>query len=317
MSAFTALKKKTKANFQSTQKKIEAEADSSGNNYSDERFWMFQADDAGQAQVTMRFLPIWEGADETKDSPLVEVFSHAFKGKNGQWYIDECRSTLEGGKINAGECPVCDDNKAYTDSLGGWKNMSAQEQMRVRSGGDFGRARRKQYIANIYIVNDKANPDNNGEVFLWKFGPFLKKMIDAAIIPEFDDETPIDPFDLWEGANFNLRVRKVEEQTNYAKSSFDKPKQLLATDEELEAVWLKAIDLSEFINPEKFNSTEKQQARFDMVEGKAAKKDTKPVAEEKEPSKAVEEESKAEAADNPGKVEEEDSDGFFDDLLED
>jgi len=308
MSAFTALKKRTKKSFAANQEKVEQQ--NTGNNYNDDRFWTYQADDAGQAQVTMRFLPLWDGGDETKDSPIVEVFSHAFKGTTGQWYIDDCRSTLEGGKINAGECPVCDDNSSYCEGLGGWKAMSAVEQNRVRSGGDYGRGRRKQYVANIYIVNDRANPENNGKVMLWKFGPALKKIIDTAIVPEFDDEDPKDPFDLWEGCNFNLRVRKVEDQINYAKSSFEGASQLLPTDPELEEVWKKGISLHEFIDPLKFNSSEKQQARFDLVEsGDKKKADDKPVAKEKAPDKEAEAKVEPEA--------EEEADGFFDDLLDD
>jgi len=315
MSAFSALKKRTKSNFASAQKKVEEARDDTGNRYEDNRFWQYQADEQGKCQVTLRFLPIWEGADEAKDDPLVATFSHAFKGDGHgkQWYIDDCRSTLTGGKITEGECPVCDFNSEYTTGLGGWKAMTDAQQSKVRSGGDFGRGRRKQFIANIYIVEDKANPENNGKVFLWRFGPFLKKMVDAAIIPEFDDETPIDPFDLWEGANFSLRVRKVEGQTNYAKSSFDKPERLLATDEELEAVWKAEYDLSEFTNPEKFNTVAKQVARFELVESND-KKSTKPSVEEKPQKEQAESKVEEQKSELEGVAEE--VDDFFDDLLD-
>ncbi len=303
MSNFAALKKKTKANFSTLQKKIEAEA--APNSYADDRFWTFKASPEGNAQVTLRFLPLWDGADESSDTPIVKVMSHGVKGKTGQWYIEECPSALNGGKIVPGECPACDANNVYADSKGGWANMSDQDRNVLRSGGEEGQGRRTQYVANIFVVNDPAQPENNGTVRLWKFGPRIKSLIDGAIFPEFDDQKPLDPFDLFNGANFKLRVKKVAGQTNYDSSSFDKPSQLLADEGELEKAWLKEYNLFEFINPE---NTSRYKPLADLQKRWNIMKDIKAPVSEIIPEKIVP------VADAGTSVEADDS--FFDDLLE-
>lgn len=303
MSTFSKLRKSTKNNLEKLQKKIEENADRT-NRFADERFWTYQADDSGNAQVTMRFLPLWDGANEAADLPIVKVWSHSFM-HNGQWYIDECRNTIS-GKVEDGVCPVCDWVYEYTTSKGGWNAMSDADRMYARSGGDIGRSKRTQFIANVYIINDKANPENNGKTFLWKFGPQINGIIEGAMKPEFDDEVVIDPFDLWDGANFNLRVRKVEGQTEYKKSSFDKPSRMLPTDQEMEEAWLKCVDLTEFSNPDKFNSYEKQQERLNIVLGNKPKRVT-PKVNEPTVSEEVQE-----TIDN-----EEELDSFLEDMLDD
>lgn len=317
MSNFAALKKKTKANFNTVQKKLEEEA--TGNNFTDDRFWTYKADEKGSAQVTLRFLPLWEGGDETTQTPVVKVISHGILGKTGKWYIEECPSALNGGKIVPGECPVCDDNKAYTESMGGWKAMTDQQRKKLRASGDTGQGRRTQYIANIYIVNDAAQPENNGTVKLWKFGPKIKGMIDSAINPEFDDQESLDPYDLWEGANFKLRVRKVDDQTNYDKSSFDKPSALSADDAELEKIWLQEHNLFEFIDPNNkklYKSLADMQKRWNLMKDiKAPKAESAPEAEADESPESTAPEEASSQTESVAPNPEDEDDAFFDDLL--
>lgn len=316
--SFTSMRKKSKSNFASLQKKLVDSTSTSKNTYNnvDERFWAFEPDETGNAQVTLRFLPLWEAADETKLAPVIRVWSHGFK-VDGKWYIDECRNTIN-GKVIPGACPVCDHNYKFANDLGGWNSMSEAQRSEIRAGSkgnQGGRGKGTRYIANVYIVNDKANPENNGKVMLWKFGPQIKKIIDNAIVPEFDDETPVDPFDLWEGAHFRLRVRKVEGQTNYQKSDFDKPSQLLADEDEMETIWNSQHDLTEFVDPSKFKSLVEQTKRFNMVMGIGA---VEPVMQAPVVETVVEPEPVVAKESKPEPVADDDSDiDFFADLLDD
>jgi hypothetical protein len=214
--------------------------------YSDDRFWKPTRDKSDNGYAVIRFLPPADG----EDVPFVRVFNHGFKGKGG-WLIDNCPTTI--GK----KCPVCEANGEL------WNSGNEADKDTARN-----RKRRLSYIANIMVVSDSKNPENEGKVFLYKFGKKIFDKIQEVIQPEFDDEDPIDPFNFWEGANFKLKIRKVGGFVNYDKSEFDSPSPLFDGDDKaLEALWNTQYKLQEFIGEDQFKSYEELKTRMDSVIG--------------------------------------------------
>lgn len=237
----------------------------------DDRFWYPERDENGNGYAIIRFLP----APGEEASAYVQTFRHGYKGPNG-WYIEDCPTTI------GDKCPVCEANSVLYDTLG--KEKASQ----IVSGKN-GRKRQMQYVANIYVVSDPETPDNEGKVFLYKFGAKIFDKIKSAVSPEFKDETPLDPFDLWEGANFTLKIRKVEKQVNYDSSSFGEVSQLLKSDKDMEKVYDAEYSLEELIAPEKYKSYDDLTKRFNQVSGTTANAgetadapDNSPVADEVE-----------------------------------
>jgi hypothetical protein len=221
---------------------------------SDERIWKPEVDKAGNGFAVIRFLPAPEG----EELPWAKVYSHAFQGTGG-WFIDNCLTTVNQS------CPVCESNRDL------WNTGSKANQEIVRQ-----RKRKLSYYSNIYVVSDKAHPENEGKVFLFKFGKKIFDKISAAMQPEFDDETPIDPFDFWQGANFKVKITKKDGYWNYDKSEFDSPGTLGNFDDDvLESIWKKAYSLEDFTKSDSFKSYEQLDARLKSVLGQktAPKKD--------------------------------------------
>ena len=125
--------------------------------------------------------------------------------------------------------------------------------------------RKLSYISNVYVIQDQQNPENNGKVFLFKFGKKIFDKLNEAMNPQFQDEDPLNPFDLWSGANFKLKIRNVEGYRNYDKSEFESASPLLEDDEALEKVWNKQHSLSEFLDPKHFKSYEELKAKLEQV----------------------------------------------------
>ena len=214
--------------------------------YEDDRFWKPTVDKAGNGMATIRFLPSPEG----EDMPWVQIFSHSIQGPTGQWLIDNCLTTINQ------KCPVCEHNTVLWNS-----GIEANKEI-VRK-----QKRKLQYIANIYIVKDPANPENDGSVRLFKFGKKIFDKLNDLMNPEFEDESPINPFDLWEGANFKLKIRKVEGYQNYDKSEFDKPSPLSKDDDDLERIWKSEHRLGEFLDKSNFKSYDQIKERLNVVLG--------------------------------------------------
>ncbi len=212
----------------------------------DDRFWQPTVDKAGNGYAVIRFLP----ASANEDVPFVRVFSHGFQGPGG-WYIEESLTTI--GQKD----PVGDLNQTLWNTGG----EEGKEQARKQK-------RKLQFISNIYVVKDPGNPDNEGKVFLYKFGKKIWDKINLQMNPEFEDETPVNPFDFWKGADFKLKIRKVAGYRNYDSSEFENPAPLLDQDEQLEALWNKQYGLQEFVNAENFKSYEELKAKLDRVLGK-------------------------------------------------
>ena len=229
---------------------------SSSSSYEDDRVWKYKADEKGNYYGEIRFLPTADG----DDAPFVKTFRHFFKSDTGKWFIAECPTTLGAGN----PCPCCEENTRYLEGFGGWGDAPEKAKTVVRN-----RKRNQQYVSNIYVVKDPANPENEGKTMLFKYGPRIYQKLLGAITPEFEDESPIDPFDLWEGATFKLKVRKVDGQTSYDKSEFSEAGPLSTDDDELERIWKSQHKLAEFIDPAKFEAYDALKTRLARALGTA------------------------------------------------
>ena len=212
--------------------------------YKDERIWKPVMDKTGNGYAVIRFLPAVDG----EDMPWAKVWNHAFQGPTGQWYIENSLTTL--GQND----PVSELNSEHWNS-----GVESDKEIARRQ------KRKLQYFSNIYVVKDGANPENEGKVFLYRFGKKIFDKIMETMQPAFPDESPINPFDFWKGVNFKLKLRKVDGYWNYDKSEFEAPSALFDNDDEIEAVWKKEHALSEFTAPTNFKSYDELKTRLDMV----------------------------------------------------
>ena len=211
--------------------------------YVDERLWKPELDKSGNGYAVIRFLPAVEG----EDMPWAKVWNHAFQGPTGQWYIENSLTTV--GQKD----PVSEHNtKLWNTGLETDKETARKQK------------RKLQYFSNIYVVSDSKHPENEGKVFLYRYGKKIFDKLMAAMQPEFEDETPINPFDFWEGANFKLKIRKVDGYWNYDKSEFETPS-ALGDDSVIESVWKKQYALKEFTASTNFKSYEELKTRLDAV----------------------------------------------------
>ena len=224
-----------------------AKAQGGKKNFNDDRFWKPTKDKAGNGFAIIRFLP----AKNPEDDAWVSYWDHGFQGPTGQWYIEKSLTSI------GQDDPVAE----YNSEL--WKQGEGSEGQRQARE----QKRRLHYVSNILVVSDPANPENDGKVFLYQYGKKIHNMILDAMAPEFDDEDPIDPFDFWSGANFKLKIRKVEGWPNYDKSEFERPSALSEDDSEIEAVYDKMYDIKEFTDPANYKSYDELKARLDKVLG--------------------------------------------------
>ena len=212
--------------------------------YVDDRIWKPVMDKTGNGFAIIRFLPAPKG----EELPWAKLWNHAFQGPTGQWYIENSLTTI--GQND----PVSEHNSAL------WNSGVESDKEIARK-----QKRKLQYYSNIYVVKDSANPENEGKVFLYRFGKKIFDKIMETMQPAFEDESPINPFDFWEGANFKLKLRKVDGYWNYDKSEFEAPSALSDDDAELEALWGKQYSLKEFTEPTNFKSYDELKKRLDVV----------------------------------------------------
>ena len=242
--------KKSNSNFDFLQKELEkiANPEKEKTSYQeDTRYWRAAVDKAGNGYAVVRFLPAIEG----EELPWVRVFSHGFQGPSGRWYIENSLTTL--GKSD----PVSDANNEL------WNSGSEANKELARK-----RKRRLNYISNILVVKDPANPENEGKTFLFKYGKKIFDKINDVMFPAFADEQAINPFDFWKGANFKLKIRKVEGFTNYDKSEFEGITELFeGDDDKIEAVWKGQHSLQQFVDPSNFKPYEELKKKFDEIIG--------------------------------------------------
>ena len=230
--SFQALKKSTQTSFTKLTDELTKLSATPQGKQEDARFWKPTVDKAGNGFAVIRFLPAPEG----EDVPFVRIFDHAFQGPGG-WYIEKSLTSL--GEKD----PVSEYNMEL------WNTGLKSNQDTVRK-----QKRKLGFISNVYIVKDTANPENEGKVFMYKYGKKIFDKLNAAMNPEFEDEDPINPFDLWTGANFKLKIRKADGYRNYDKSEFDVAGPLLDDDSELESIWKQEHSLQEFLADKHFKS---------------------------------------------------------------
>ena len=241
--------KRNRASLESLTKAIESTTQTAeAGSKDDTRFWPPTVDKSGNGMATIRFLPA-PGVDGEDGLPWVRRFDHGFQGPGG-WFIDNCLTTV------GEKCPVCEHNSGLWNS-----GVEANKDI-VRK-----QKRRLSYLANIYVVSDPAHPENDGTVRLFKFGKKIFDKISEAMNPEFADETPLNPFDLWEGANFKMKIRNVEGYRNYDKSEFAAQGALSDDEAKLETIYNKEHSLKEFVEKKNFKSFDQLKARLDKVLG--------------------------------------------------
>ena len=239
--------KNSQSNFDAITKALETklspEDQSNKNKYQDDRIWKPELDKTGNGYAVIRFLP----ASDKEDMPWQRVWSHAFKDQGG-WYIENSLTTLNH------KDPVSEDNTRL------WNTG-------VDSDKDLARKRKRKlsYYSNILIVADPKHPENDGKVFLYKFGKKIFDKITEAMQPAFDDETPINPFDFWKGANFKLKIRKVDGYWNYDKSEFESVSPIAADDEAIKAIWTKQHALKPFVDPSNFKTYDELKEKLNRV----------------------------------------------------
>ena len=241
--SFATLKKNSNSSFEKLTRELEKVA-SSEKNTGDDRLWKPELDKSGNGYAVIRFLPPPEG----EELPWAKVFSHAFQGPGG-WYIENSLTTI--GKSD----PVGDLNRKLWNSGRDSDKEIARKQKRKLS-----------YFSNIYVVRDSLHPENEGRVFLFKYGKKIYDKIVAAMQPEFEDEKPINPFDFWTGADFKLKIRKLDGFWNYDKSEFA-PQGTLGdfSDGELEEIYSKTYSLTEFTADSNFKTYEDLEKRLGTV----------------------------------------------------
>jgi len=262
--SFSDLKKQSKLGSLTAKLVKEVEKMNNTTSSGDDRVWKLECDKSGNGYAVIRFLPAPNG----EDLPFVKLYSHAFQGSGG-WYIENSLTTLNQ------KDPVSEMNSEL------WNNGTD-------AGKEIARKQKRKltYVSNIYVVKDPANPDNEGKVFLYKFGKKIFDKITAAMQPEFEDETPIDPFDFWQGANFKLKAKNVAGYRNYDSSEFAAQGAMLDDDDAMEAVWKKQYSLAELVAPDQFKSYDELKKRLDYVLGnKGARRQDPEVADEESTSR--------------------------------
>lgn len=220
--------------------------------YVDDRIWKPTVDKAGNGYAVLRFLPESEGAE----LPWVRYWDHGFKGPTGQWYIEKSLTSI------GQQDPVSESNSRL------WNSGDDRDKEIARE-----RKRRLHYVSNVLIESDPSNPANEGQVFLFVYGKKIFDKIMDVMQPQFQDEDPMNPFDFWEGASFKLKIRNVEGYRNYDKSEFASPKALSESESELEEIYSRVFDLSEFSDASNYKSYAELEARLHLVLGQAVPSD--------------------------------------------
>ena len=232
--SFEALKKNRKSLIDKLISEAEKSNGGGGNVSNDDHYWKPQVDKSGNGYAVIRFLP----ASAEDQTPWAQWWDHGFKGPTGRWYIEKSLTSIG------------QDDPVSTMNTQLWNTGRDEDKELARS-----RKRRLHYVSNILVISDPSNPENEGKVFLYKYGKKIFSKVMDAMQPEFEDETPINPFDFWEGANFKLKIRKVEGYWNYDKSEFDSPSELKdGDDEELAKIYDELHSFEEYTDPANYKS---------------------------------------------------------------
>lgn len=247
--SFSNLKNNRKAAID----KLINQVESSGNNksgYGDDRYWKPTRDKADNGYAVIRFLPASEG----EDLPWVKYWDHGFKGPGGQWYIENSLTSI------GQDDPVTELNSQL------WNSGNEKDKQTARD-----QKRRLHHVSNILVISDPANPENEGKVFLYKYGKKIFDKLMEAMQPEFQDEEPVNPFDFWEGADFKLKIRKLDGWISYDKSEFSDPSPVFGgDDEQLETLYNKLHKLSDLVDPKNYKSYAELKAKLNKILGISA-----------------------------------------------
>jgi len=246
---FEALKQNRKSNFDkltSELNKLNSSVPQEGS-ANDDRFWKPDVDKAGNGYAIIRFLPAPAG----EDMPFVRIWDHGFQGPGG-WYIEKSLTTFNKPD------PVSEHNtKLWNSGIESNKDLVRKQK------------RRLSYYSNILVINDPTRPENNGKVFLFKYGKKIFDKLNEAMHPQFADEKAVNPFDFWDGANFKLKIRQLEGYRNYDKSEFEAPSPVANDDDEIKAIWQKQHSLQELLDLKHFKSYEELKVRLEKALGTA------------------------------------------------
>ena len=241
---FASLKKNRSKSLESLNAQLDKISSKSYQDPNEGKFWKPTRDKAGNGFAIIRFLP----APQNEEMPFVRVWDHGFQGPTGLWYIENSLTT-----INQDD-PVSEYNsKLWNSGVDADKDQARKQKRRLK------------YTSNIYVVKDPANPENEGKVFMYSFGKKIFDKLNDLMNPTFEDEDPVNPFDLWEGANFRLKIRQFEGYPNYDKSEFDAPSPLLDDDEALETVWSQQHSLQQLVDPSNFKSYDELKTKLYRV----------------------------------------------------
>lgn len=247
---FKQLKKQSSLGSLTEKLLKEAEKMGSSSSMKDERIFGVERDKSGLGLAIVRFLPAPEG----EDSAFVKLYNHGFQ-VNGKWLIENCPTTV------GDQCAICSKNsELWNSGIDSNKKIASQ------------RKRKLSFYSNVYIVKNPSNPELEGSVMLFRYGQKIFDKILSAMKPEFEGDEVLDPFDLWNGADFKIKVKTVKESSgasypNYDESTFMTPSALSDDDEELEKIWKQCYSLQEIISPDKFKSEEELQKRLNFVLG--------------------------------------------------
>ena len=268
--------------------------------FSDDTMWKPELDKTGNGYAVVRFLPTPEG----EEMPWVSYFDHGFQGPGG-WYIEKSLTTLNK------QDPVSEYNSTLWNT-----GIEANKEIARKQ------KRRLHYVSNVYVISDPKNPDNEGKVFKYRFGKKIFEALKEAISPAFEDETAINPFDLrGEGANFKIKIRKVDGYWNYDKSEFEKPAPLFADEAKLNSTFSQVHSLSSVISPSEFKTYEELKEKFERVIGGTSTSTAESVAEDLEEvpwanvvTETVASEPVMQSAESTPQVEEDDAMDYFKNL---
>ena len=241
---FASLKKNRSKSLESLNAQLDKISSKSYQDPNAGKFWKPTRDKAGNGFAIIRFLPAPEG----EEMPFVRVWDHGFQGPTGLWYIENSLTT-----INQDD-PVSEFNgKLWNSGVDADKDQARKQKRRLK------------YTSNIYVVKDPAHPENEGKVFMYSFGKKIFDKLNDQMNPTFEDEEPVNPFDLWEGANFRLKIRQFEGYPNYDKSEFDAPTPLSDDDEAMETVWNQQHSLQQLVEPTNFKSYDELKTKLFRV----------------------------------------------------
>jgi hypothetical protein len=299
--SFDQLKSSRTSQFQKLAQEAEKiNSKASNNSGADDRFWKPTIDKLGNGSAIIRFLP----APVNEDVPFVRYWDHGFQGPGG-WYIEKSLTSI------GEEDPV----SQYNSKLWNSGNEADKEVARKQK-------RRLHYVSNIYVISDPGNPDNEGKVFLYEYGKKIFDKLNDLMHPQFEDEEAVNPFDLWEGANFRLRIRQVEGYRNYDKSAFDAPSAPADDDSALESIWKSEHSLTEFLDRKNFKSYDELHAKLYRVIGEqdytthAEQNTPEPPRQQTAWSAPNVSEAKVSPSDSPSFDDDDDSLNFFKKLAE-